>query len=118
MSLLNFLCIGLPGLVLALEKNTARIKDQFVKNIKKYSIPTGVMVAVSMMILSIVAQLNHLDRPMLLTLSAVITFSINIILIYRISRPLNLFRSALIAVIITLFILTLLLPLTHDLLFY
>lgn len=118
MSLLNFLCIGLPGLVLALEKNTARIKDQFVKNIKKYSIPTGIMVAVSMMILSIVAQLNHLDRPMLLTLSAVITFFINIILIYRISRPLNLFRSALIAIIITLFILTLLLPLTHDLLFY
>ena len=118
MSLLNFLCIGLPGLVLALEKNTARIKDQFVRNIKKYSVPTGILVALSMLILSIVAELNQLDRPTLLTLSAIITFSINVLLIYRISRPLNLFRCTLIAIIIALFILALLLPLTHDLLFY
>ena len=29
MSLLNFLCIGAPGVILALEKNTARPKDKF-----------------------------------------------------------------------------------------
>ena len=118
MSLLNFLCIGLPGLVLALEKNTARIKDQFVKNIKKYSIPTGIAVAFSMMILSIIAVHNHLDRPTLLTLSAIITFAINIILIYRISRPLNLFRASLILIIIVIFVFALLLPFSRNLLFY
>ena len=115
MSLLNALCIGIPGLILALEPNTARIKDQFVKNIKKYSIPTGITVAVSMLILSIIATTIHLERPYLLTLSAIITFTIDMILIYRISRPLNLFRRALIIALIIIFILVLTLPFTRAL---
>lgn len=115
MSLLNALCIGIPGLILALEPNTARIKDQFVKNIKKYSIPTGITVAVSMLILSIIATIIHLERPYLLTLSAIITFTIDMILIYRISRPLNLFRRALIIALIIIFILVLTLPFTRAL---
>lgn len=115
MSLLNALCIGIPGLILALEPNTARIKDQFVKNIKKYSIPTGITVAVSMLILSIIATIIHLERPYLLTLSAIITFTIDMILIYRISRPLNLFRRALIIALIIIFILVLTLPFTRTL---
>lgn len=115
MSLLNALCIGIPGLILALEPNTARIKDQFVKNIKKYSIPTGITVAVSMLILSIVATIIHLERPYLLTLSAIITFTIDMLLIYRISRPLNLFRRVLIIALVIIFILVLTLPFTRAL---
>ncbi len=115
MSLLNFLCIGFPGLVLALEKNTSRIKDQFVKNIKKFSIPTGVAVALSMVILSIIAELNNFARPELLTVSAIVTFVINIILIYRISRPLNTFRALLICIIIAIFIGAVSIPFTRIL---
>lgn len=115
MSLLNALCIGIPGLILALEPNTARIKDQFVRNIKKYSIPTGITVAVSMLILSIIATIIHLERPYLLTLSAIITFTIDMILIYRISRPLNLFRRVLIIALVVIFVLTLTLPFTRTL---
>ena len=113
MSLLNFLCIGFPGLVLALETNTARIKDQFVKNIKKFSVPTGIIVALSMVVLSVIARYNNLPRSELLTISAVVTFIIGIILIYRISKPLNTFRAALIGVIIAIFVATLLLPATR-----
>ena len=110
MSLLNFVCIGLPGLVLALEKNTARIKNQFVKYIKKYSIPTGVTVSVAMLILAIVAPIVGLSRPELICLSALITFVIDVILIYRISKPLNFLRTALILVIILIFTAAFLIP--------
>lgn len=115
MSLLNTLCIGIPGLALALEKNTARIKDQFVKNIKRYSIPTSLMVASSMLILSIVAENANLPRGELLSLSAVITFTINLTLIYRISRPLNLFRATLLTIITILFVFALLFPASQHL---
>ena len=115
MSLLNFLCIGLPGLLLALEKNTDRIKDQFVNNIKRYSIPTAIIVALSMLILSIVAESINLDRSYLLTFSFIITFAINATLIYRISRPLTPFRAALFIVIIAIFVLALLLPISQQL---
>ncbi len=95
MSLLNFACIGFPGVILALETNTARIKNQFVKNIKNYSIPTGITVSIAMIALSIVASANSFTRPELLTASLFITFSIDIALIYQISRPLNLLRTTL-----------------------
>ena len=115
MSLLNTLCIGIPGLILALEPNTARIKDQFVKNIKKYSVPTGIIVAISMLILSIIAESINLPRGYLLTLSATITFTIDMVLIYRISRPLTPFRAVLIITLVIIFILMLLMPFSRAL---
>lgn len=115
MSLLNALCIGIPGLILALEKNTARIKDQFVRNIKRYSVPTGILVALSMLVLSTIAEHINLPRPYLLTFSAIITFVINMTLIYRISRPLNPFRATLITILVIAFILALTIPASQAL---
>ncbi|MBR3270053.1 HAD-IC family P-type ATPase [Candidatus Saccharibacteria bacterium] len=114
MSLLSFACIGFPGLVLALEKNTARIKDKFTYNIKHYSVPTGIAVATAMVILSIIATTNNFSREKLTTLSAIIVFSIDMILIYKVSRPLNLFRAALIAVIIAIFLCALFIPFIQN----
>ena len=114
MSLLNFACIGFPGLVLALEHNTARIKNKFITNIKHYSVPTGITVAVAMLILSIVATIVHMDKPLLTTLSATITAIINLILIYQISKPLNLFRAALLILIAAILAAAFLLPLTRT----
>ena len=115
MSLLSFACIGFPGLVLALEKNTARIKDKFTYNIKHYSVPTGIAVAISMVVLSIVAEINNFDRSKLTTLSAIIVFTIDFFLIYKISRPLNLFRAILMALILAIFLGALFIPATQEL---
>ena len=114
MSLLSFACIGFPGLVLALEKNTARIKDKFIYNIKHYSVPTGIAVAIAMLILSIIATTNDFSREKLTTLSAIIVFAIDMILIYKVSRPLNLFRTALILLIIGIFLGALFIPFIRD----
>ncbi|MBR2836866.1 HAD-IC family P-type ATPase [Candidatus Saccharibacteria bacterium] len=100
MSLLNFACIGLPGLILALEKNTARIKDRFLSNILEYSIPIGFTVSAAMLALSIISHFNHFSRFELTTTSLFITFAIDLILIYWISRPLNLLRTILIFTIV------------------
>ncbi len=110
MSLLSFACIGFPGLALALEHNTARIKDKFTYNIKHYSVPTGLTVAISMLILSIVATTNNFDRSKLTTLSAIIVFAIDCILIYQISKPLNLYRALLLALIVGIFLAVLFVP--------
>ncbi len=100
MTLIGFACIGFPGLILALEKNTARIKNRFIKNIKHYSVPTGIAVAISMITLSTIAHFTGLTRGQLNTYSAIITFIISFFLVYNISRPLNLFRGALLILII------------------
>ena len=114
MSLLSFACIGFPGLALALEKNTARIKDKFTYNIKHYSVPTGIAVAISMVALSIASELNGFSRAQLTTLSAIIVFCIDLILIYKVSRPLNLFRAILIGLIIAIFAGALFIPFIRN----
>lgn len=114
MSLLNFLCIGLPGTVLALEKNTSRPKDRFRYNLTHYSIPIGIIISIAMVILSLGAEIFQISRSDLVTLSFVTTFVIDLVLIYLISRPLNNLRLALIVLIIALAVVNLLFPITRT----
>ena len=114
MSLLNFACIGFPGFILALEKNTTRIKNRFTKNIVEYSLPIGLTVSICMLVLSIIAHNLNLSRPELTTMSVFITFAIDLTLIYWISRPLNKLRTALIFAIIIIVAGAFLIPFTHN----
>ncbi len=114
MSLLNFACIGFPGFVLALEHNTERIKNRFVTNIIEYSVPIGLTVTISMLILSIVAELNGFTKSELTTASVMITFAIDIFLIYWISRPLNKLRGSLFLGIIGIFAAVFLIPFLRN----
>lgn len=113
MSLLNFACIGFPGLILALEQNTERIKNRFATNILEYSFPIGLTVSICMVVLSILAHYNGFSKPELTTASLFITFAIDIFLIYWISRPLNKLRVGLLTSITGLVVLVYLLPFTQ-----
>ena len=114
MSLLNFACIGFPGLILALEHNTDRIKNRFVRNILEYSFPVGLTVSICMATLSIIAHIQDFSRPELTTASVFITFIIDLVLIYWISRPLNKLRTTLIFVIIAIMVGVFGIPLIRD----
>ena len=114
MSLLNFACIGFPGLVLALEHNTDRIKNLFIRNILTYSFPIGLTVSFCMAALSVVSHLEGFTHPELTTISVFVTFSIDLILIYWISRPLNPLRTGLLATIIGIMVGAFAIPLIRD----
>ena len=114
MSLLNFVCIGFPGLILALEHNTARIKDRFTTNIVEYSFPIGFTVSICMLALSIISHHQDFSRFELTTTSVFIAFAIDLCLIYWISKPLNLLRTALIFVIIAIMAAAFLIPFARE----
>ena len=114
MSLLNFACIGFPAFVLALEHNTDRIKNRFVKNILQYSFPIGLTVTVCMIALSIAAHNQGFTHQELTTASVFVTFSIDLLLIYWISRPLNWLRGGLLLTIIAIMAGVFLIPFLRD----
>lgn len=114
MSLLNFACIGFPGLILALEHNTNRIKNNFTKNILTYSFPVGLTVSFCMAALSIVSHLQGFSHPELTTISIFVTFAIDLALIYWISRPLNKLRAGLLIAIICIMAAAFAIPLIRD----
>ena len=114
MSLLNFACIGFPGLVLALEHNTERIKNNFTKNILMYSIPVGVAVSLCMITLSVIANVQGFSHSELNTIAVFVTFAIDLILIYWISRPLNALRAGLLITIVMIMAGVFVVPLTRS----
>ncbi len=114
MTLLNFSCIGFPAFILALEKNTDRIKNRFTKNIMQYSVPIGLTVTICTLILSIIAHINDFSHFVLTTTSVFVTFTIDLILIYWISKPLNPLRATLLLTIIGIMAATFLIPFTRN----
>ena len=114
MSLLNFACIGFPGLILALEHNTERIKNRFARNIVEYSVPVGLTISVAMLTLSLLAHFNVFPHYDLATTAIFVTFTIDLILIYWISKPLNPLRAGLLATIIAIMVGAFLIPFFHD----
>lgn len=114
MSLLNFTCIGFPGLVLSLEHNTDRIKNRFTRNILTYSFPIGLTVSICMAALSVISHLQGFSHPELTTISVLITFTIDLILIYWISRPLNKLRAGLLLIVIGIMAAAFAIPLIRD----
>ena len=114
MTLLNFACIGFPGLILSLEKNTNRIKDKFVTNILTYSLPIGLTVSLAMIALAVIAGLNNFPHYELSTTAVFITFVIDLILIYWISKPLNKLRITLLITIIAIMAIVFLWPFARD----
>ena len=110
MSLISFACIGFPGLILALEKNTSRIKNLFLHNILLYSFPIGLTVAISMLALSITADTLGFSRLELNTAAIFVVYTIDLVLIYWISRPLNILRGVLFASIIAMLVGSFLIP--------
>ena len=114
MSLLNFTCIGFPGLVLSLEHNTDRIKNRFTRNILTYSFPIGLTVSICMAALSVISHLQGFSHPELTTISVLVTFSIDLILIYWISRPLNKLRAGLLLTVIGIMVAAFAIPLIRD----
>ncbi len=113
MTLLNFTCIGFPAFILALEKNTDRIKNRFAKNIMQYSVPIGLTVTICTLILSILAHVNDFSHFELTTTSVFVTFTIDLILIYWISKPLNPLRATLLLTIIGIMAAAFLIPFTR-----
>lgn len=114
MSLLNFACIGFPGLILSLEHNTDRIKNRFAKNIIEYSVPVGLTVSISMLVISILAHCQIFPHYDLATTAVFVTFSVDLMLIYQISKPLTVLRSALLFSIIGIVTAAFLIPFAHH----
>ncbi len=94
LTFIDFVIIGFPGFALALQPNKARIKNQFVKNIVKFSVPTGIAVTIAIVCISVCNKMLDLSMVETLSIAAVTTIIISLYLVIRIALPLDKFRTA------------------------
>lgn len=114
MTLINSLTIGIPAFILALEKNNERVKGKFLINVISKSIPSGITTVINILLLVFLSNIFNISEGQISTCAVIITGYTAILLIYRISKPLNLLRKALLFCLIFIFSLALITPIGRE----
>ena len=111
LSILSWFTIGLPAFFLALEPNDQRVSGGFLRRVLSRAVPAGLVIAAATMGAFALVQLDSaIDPDHARTIAVLVAGSVALMNLYRVARPLNRFRTALVAVMITLFGLAFVLP--------
>lgn len=103
LSLISLVCIGIPSFVLALEPNKARVKGKFIGNVISKSIPAAITVILNIIIVLIINAFYQLPLEVYSTICIMLTVLTGFMLLFKISRPLNMLRGILILSLIMIF---------------
>ena len=96
LSLFNMMVIGIPSFVLAMEPNRSLVRGKFLLNVFRSALPMGLTSFIALALLSVVAGNRGIHESEVSTMACVIVTFIGLLMLYRISRPLNAIRIALI----------------------
>jgi cation-transporting ATPase E len=116
LSILSWFTIGLPAFVLALEPNDSRVSEGFMRRVLGQAVPAGVVIALATMSVFAIAQLDSsIDADHARTVAVLTAGSVALMNLYRVARPLNRLRAALVVTMTTLFLLSFVMPWSQDL---
>lgn len=116
LSILSWFTIGLPAFVLALEPNDRRVSTGFLRRVLSRAVPAGVVIATVTMTVFAIAQLDSsIDADHARTVAVLSAGSVALMNLYRVARPLNPLRTALVVTMIAMFALAFLMPWSRDL---
>ena len=105
MMLIEFFIIGMPAMIISLQKNKEIVSGKFILNVLKSSIPGALCVLFSQVGLWIVAEKLHVIEGLsivatdgslsnvFITVSLVITMAICLSVLYRMCKPVNTLKA-------------------------
>ena len=103
LSLFNLTMIGIPSFVLALEPNTNLVRGRFLKNVILRALPAGLTDFLAMLATVLACESFKIPDGEMRTMATIIISAIGVMMLFRISRPLNALRRALIITEVGLF---------------
>ncbi|MDK2942339.1 MAG: cation-transporting P-type ATPase [Acetobacterium sp.] len=95
LTLISALTIGAPSVFLALEPNKNRITGNFLEKVLKKSLPGALTVVFNVVLIMIVGSYLALDHQQISTLAVISTGLIGLVILFRVSQPLDNKRWAL-----------------------
>ena len=105
MTLISAAVIGLPSFALALEPNHELVRGKFLTNVLVRSLPASIAIAVGLFAMLLAERGLGGSFDEVSTCCLLLTSVVGTLLIYRIAQPLNLFRTALIAICVGIVVL-------------
>ncbi len=103
LTLISTLTIGAPSFILALEPNFNRIKGNFLKNVMRLSIPTGVTMALNIIVLCFIGSTFGITEKEMSTLAVILTSITGFQMLFRVCAPFNALRGALFGLCLSAF---------------
>jgi cation-transporting ATPase E len=98
MNVIEFLAIGIPAFILALEYNNNRIKGSFFMNVMKNALPGALVIIFNFVMLFLLQDSLGIGTKTLSTMSLVVTTFAFLVVLKRICTPFNLLRRLLFGV--------------------
>lgn len=113
MSLISTITIGLPSFILALEPNKERIQGNFLRNVMRRALPTGLTVVLNIFVLALLNKNEMISEEQYSSLCVIATGICGIILLFTLAKarkseetplPISIFRLSLAVLITGLFV--------------
>ncbi|MCL2365898.1 MAG: HAD-IC family P-type ATPase [Oscillospiraceae bacterium] len=99
-TLFNVMLIGIPSFVLAMESNKKIVRGKFIINVLRNALPAGFTSFFAMVALMFIGQSRGVADAELSTMSLIVIAFVGFQMLYKLSRPLNTLRIALIVTMI------------------
>ena len=102
--MIDFLVIGIPSFILALEPNTNRVKGKFLYNVLKSALPGAIVVTLNTVIIYNLKDLLFMNDQQASTIIVIAATFTSMVVLFRVLRPFNPVRKVLFTTMFTLFI--------------
>ncbi|AYF54656.1 carbonate dehydratase [Clostridium novyi] len=114
LTLVGSISIGIPSFFLALSPNKDIIKGDFLNRVLRFSIPNGILIGISTIVMFLFGYNQGLSLEQCRTLALIIFGILSLFVLLKVSRPLNLYRIAVVFSMIILFIMAFIIPFTRK----
>lgn len=112
--LLELFIIGLPSVILALQKNEKRIKGNFIKAVLKNSVPHGAVLLVNILLMMLLTTIYPVEAEAKITLGTLLLTSIGFVNLVKICWPLNKIRLGTLLLSLVLILASITIPPIHK----
>jgi cation-transporting ATPase E len=103
-TLFNVMFIGIPSFVLAMEPNKNIVKGKFIINVLKNALPAGLTNFTVLVAMVMVGSRRGIPDDEISTMTLFVIAFVGLLMLYKVSRPLNTLRIALIICMLAGFI--------------
>lgn len=114
LTLIGSLAIGIPSFFLAMVYNREPVKKGFLKRVLSVAIPNGLVLGTATSIIFILAYVNNLSLEECRTLAVIVLSALSVLVLYRVARPINIFKLILVGTIILAFLVVFIIPFISD----
>jgi cation-transporting ATPase E len=116
LTILSWFTIGVPAFFLALEPNAERVHVGFLRRVLGRAVPAGLVIAGATMAVFAIAQLDDAVTPGdARSVAVLVAGSVALMNLYRVARPLNALRLALVITMVVVFAAAFVMPWSRDL---